>query len=282
MTGFQCLPPRPQLPIPLVPFHHWTLPDGDLFVQFYRTPEGYLLRFPGNADFDISTVTLEVTCFPAPDVPMSSCEHLYLNQVQPLILARQGKIVLHGSAVAAAGRALAFVGEAGRGKSTLATAFAVNGFPFLSDDGLVFEPDGSGYRVLPSHPSVRLWDDSHEALLPPDAPVAPAVHYTSKARFIAGRDLGYCEQPATLGAVYFLGPGAVEDTAIYRLDPGDAVAALLQHSFILDIEDHNLLSAQFDRLAKFANSVSCFRLDYPRSYDDLPRVIADIRAHAAS
>jgi hypothetical protein len=45
-----------------------------------------------------------------------------------------------------------FAAESGRGKSTLAASFAVNGFRFLTDDGLVLEPAGEGYAVLPSHP----------------------------------------------------------------------------------------------------------------------------------
>ena len=281
MADFELLPECAQDPIDAAPFHEWAFPDGPTFIVFYRTPSGYLLRFPENADF-LVTSDLAVTCAPAPDVPFSSCEHLYLNQVLPLVLAQQGKLVLHGSAVVVDGKALGFMARAGSGKSTMAAAFAVDGCPFLTDDGLLLEPEGAGYLAMPSHPSIRLWDDSHAALLPPDASTAPAVHYTSKSRFVAGAALEYCDRAAPMGTAYLLGPGDAADVELRRLEPGQAVHALLQHSFILDIEDRPRLAANFDQLARLANAVACFHLDYPRCYEDLPRVMRAIKAHAAS
>ena len=48
--------------------------------------------------------------FPAPGVSSPTVEHLYLNQVQPLALGRQGKLVCHASAIESPGGALAFLG----------------------------------------------------------------------------------------------------------------------------------------------------------------------------
>ncbi len=61
-----------------------------------------------------------------------------------------------------------FLGESGRGKSTLAASFATSYFRFLTDDGQRLKPtssDGNTYRALPSHPSIRLWADSQQALM---------------------------------------------------------------------------------------------------------------------
>ena len=182
----------------------------------------------------------------------------------------------------AEGFAVAFLGASGRGKSTLAASFAVDGCPFLADDGLVLEPANSAYLVMPSHPSLRLWEDSQGALLPPDTPTAPPVHYTTKCRFVAGSKLGYCDQPRPLRAMYFLGEGQAADIAIQRLNPAPALNCLIQHSFILDVEDRPGVSAHFDRLSKLANEAACFHLDYPRCYETLPAVLRAIRAHAAN
>jgi hypothetical protein len=264
------------------PFNKWASPDGPPFLEFHRLPNGYLLRFPENADFEVTSGTLDVVCHPAPGVPFATCEHLYLNQVGPLVLAAKGQRVLHGSAVAAGGAALAFVAQAGRGKSTLAAAFAIAGCPFLTDDGLLLEPEGDVYKAFPSHPSIRLWEDSQEMLLAAGAGAMPPVHYTAKSRFAANSQLGHCSHPMLLGGIYFLGPGDAADTEIRPVAGAEAVANLLQHSFILDIEDRAWIGAHFSRLAAIADSVGCFHLDYPRCYEDLPSVLKAIRAHAAS
>ena len=96
------------------PFHAWTFPDGALWTEFHRAGGGYLLRFPNLADFQVSADGRNVTCFPVPEVSEATVRHLYLNQVLPLALSKQGHLVFHASAVEVAGGALAFVANSGR------------------------------------------------------------------------------------------------------------------------------------------------------------------------
>ncbi len=280
MSGLSLQSPRPQAPQDGLPFQEWTFPDGTVWTQFFRTDAGYLLRFPGLADFQVSPDGLSATCFPAPAVADASCRHLYLNQVLPLMLGKQGKLVFHASAVEIAGRAVAFVAASGRGKSTLAAGFALGGFRFLTDDGMVVEACGNGYQVLPSHPSIRLWEDSEAALIPPGAETAPALQYTSKSRFLAGGDIAFCGQPRPLRRVYFLGSGGVSDLAFVRMNAAAALLEWVKHSFLLDTEEKSLLAAHFDEVAKLANRPICYRLDYPRRFEDLARVRQAIAEHA--
>jgi hypothetical protein len=282
VADFELLAARAQEPLEYAPYDRWPCPDGTDFSIFYRSSDGYVLRFPNLADFEIAADSFFVRCTPAPSVPEESVAHLYRNQILPLILSKKGKLVLHGSAVDAAGSAVAFLGASGRGKSTLAASFAVDGCPFLTDDGLVLEPANSAYLVMPGHRSLRLWEDSQDALLPRDTPTAPTVHYTTKCRFVAGSKLGFCDQPRPLRAIYLLGEGKAGDVAIQRINSAPALAGLLQHSFILDVGDRPGIGAHFDRLAKLANEAICFHLDYPRCYESLPAVLRAIRTNAAS
>jgi hypothetical protein len=266
------------------PFHEWTFPDGSLAARFYRLGGGYLLRFPGLADFEISAA-LDVACVPAPRVARTTCEHVYLNQVLPLVLARRGKLVFHASAVDVDAAALAFVGASGRGKSTLAAAFAAAGARVLADDGLVLEAAGGGYRALPGHPSLRLWDDSRAALLPPDARSAPPLPHTDKARFLAGTGLAFGADARPLARAYFLGEGGAAQTVIAPMRGSEAAVEWVRHSFLLDLEERSVLAAQFDRVAGLADHVRCYRLDYPRRYEELRRVreaiVAQLHEEAA-
>jgi hypothetical protein len=271
---------RLQRPVVHPPFHTWTFPDGTLWTEFHRTNGGYLLRFPELADFQVSADGLQVTGFPAPGVSEATSQHLYLNQVLPLVLSKLGKLVFHASAVEVAEGAVAFVAESGRGKSTLAASFAVNGFRFLTDDGLVLEPTADGYEVLPSHPSIRLWADSEAALIQPGTETAPAVSYTAKARFLAGEGVRFCDQPRPLRRVYFLGDGRAATLELHRLTPAEAVIEWVKHSFLLDIEEKPRLASHFDQVAKLANQLIHYRLDYPRRFEDLARVREAIVEHA--
>jgi hypothetical protein len=280
VVDFQVAEARWQKPLGAKPFHTWSFPDGTPWTEFYRVGGGYLLRFPDLADFDVAADGFEVTCFPAPDVAEATSQHLYLNQVLPLVLSKLGKLVFHASAVEVAGGSVAFAAESGRGKSTLAASFAVNGYRFLTDDGLVVETGTQGFEVLPSHPSIRLWADSEEALIAPGTTTAPAVSFTPKSRFLAGDEIRFCDQPRSLRRVYFLGDGNAATPAFQRLSPAEALVEWVKHSFLLDVEERPRLASHFDQVAALANEPIHYRLDFPRRYEDLARVRQAIVEHA--
>ena len=129
-------------------FHRWSLPDEETWMSFGRVGRDYLLRFTDLADYVIRIEEREIYCYPNPDTPLETIRHLLLDQVIPLVLSSQGKLVLHASAVATPEGAIAFIGSTGRGKSTLAASFTKRGFPLLTDDCLWWKT-GTG-ASLPS------------------------------------------------------------------------------------------------------------------------------------
>ena len=273
---------RGQVLLPMNPFHRWTFPDGTPWTEFYRTGGGYLLRFPQLADFAVSADAFAVICFPAPGVPEETSQHLYLNQVLPLVLSKQGKLVFHASAVEVGGGAIAFAGVSGRGKSTLAASFAMSGLPFLTDDGLVLEARSDGHAALPSHPSIRLWEDSEAALVVPGTQSAPPVDYTSKGRFLAGKHLPFCAQAIPLRRVYFLGDNDVSEISFRRLSGAKAMVEWVKHSFLLDVEERPRLATHFEQIGRLANEPIHYHLDYPRRFEDLERVRTAILDHLSA
>ena len=265
-------PARPLVPVGVDPFHQWVFADGTPWTGFFRRGLDYLLRFPDLADFEVSADGRAVQGFPAPGVASSTLEHLYLNQVLPLALSRQGRLVLHGSAVDLDGQGVAFLGESGRGKSTLAASFATGGTGFLTDDGLLLDWVAGHCRILPSHPSIRLWADSEAALMGEAAAKATPVGYTTKARFLAGEDIPFCDESRPLRRVFFLGEGNADSPVIEPMRPAQALIELVRHSFLLDIAARDLLARHFDDLSRLAGLPIHFRLDYPRRYQALPAV----------
>jgi hypothetical protein len=254
------------------PFHTWSFPDGTEWLRFYRTGQGYRLLFPGLAEFTVSREGEVLGVEALNGTSQATLDHLYLNQVLPLAMSRQGKLVFHGSAVEAGDGAAAFLGESGRGKSTIAAAFATRGAGFLTDDGLRVEFLEGQLLAYPSHPSIRLWEDSQEALVGDDAQLAPSVEYTTKARILADDAIRFCNEPKPLRRIYFLDDDGAERLSITRLSPSEALVELTKHSFLLDIEERELIAHHFDRLAEMVKQPVFFKLDYPRRYEDLDRV----------
>ena len=281
MVDFAIATPRPQVALERSPFQEWTLPDGTRSTEFYRVGSGYLLRFPGLADFEISADGLAVRCRPTLETSDATSRHLYLNQVLPLVLGRLGKMVFHASAVEIAGSAVAFVAESSRGKSTLAASFAVTGSPMLTDESLVVDERDSAYWVAPGHPSVRLWDDSEQALIAPGVETAPELPFTSKQRFLAAPGLRFSDSSAPLRRVYFLGDGSALTVKFEQMDAVDVMLELLKASSLLNVDDKRRLASHFDEVARLARRPLHYRLDFPRRFDLLPSVRQSIIEHGS-
>ena len=271
---------RAQIGISSLPFNEWVLADGGVWTLFFRNGHDYLLRFPELADFEVSADGREVRSYPVPDILENTVEHLYLNQVLPLVMSRQGQLVFHASAVETVEGSIAFMGVSGRGKSTLAASFAGSGFSFLTDDGLLLEKSERGYLVHPSHPSIRLWDDSRQALIHQTATLAPPVQFTPKARILSDDALVFCDQARPLRRVYFLGDGSTSEVSIERMKRSEALIGLVNHSFLLDIEARDVIAKHFDELSQLVEMPIFYRLDYPRCYGNLPLVREAIIRHA--
>lgn len=273
---------REQDPLDEAPYHQWTLPGGRPWTAFYRRGRGFLLRFPDLADFQVSEDGGETICSPVPNISEELCQHLYLNQVLPLMLSRQGKLVFHASAIAASEGALAFLAESGRGKSTLAAAFAAAGYQFLTDDGMVLEEEPDGIQVLPSHPSIRLREDSRQALLGSHPGSARGIEYAGKTRLSAQQHMPHCGRRLPLRAAYFLGTGTAATITFRRLSGAEALLEWIRHAFILDVDDKSRLAAHFGKVARLFEAVPCYHLDYPRRYEDLDAVRQSIVANASA
>ena len=276
------MPARRQEPVAQEPFNRYVMNDDSVWTEFYRTSDGYLLRFPGLADFEVSADGTRVIAYPEPGTDPNTVEHLYINQLVPLALSRQSRPAFHASAVTMGAGAVAFLGRTGMGKSTLAASFALHGTSFLTDDALIIEESDQGCRARPSHPSIRLWDDSVEELIGAGVQQAVPVSYSQKTRLLAGDALAYCDEPVPLLAAYVLADTGIAEVTITSLNGLDLYLGWLENSFLLDIEDNDLLAQHFEWTYRISRAVPTFALDYPRDYGMLPEVQRRVREHLAT
>jgi hypothetical protein len=77
------------------------------------------------------------------------------------ILLHRKILPLHGSAIAIEGKAYAFVGDSGAGKSTIASALLRKGYQLLSDDVIPVSMSKENIpMVTPAYPQQKLWLES--------------------------------------------------------------------------------------------------------------------------
>lgn len=269
-----------QIPLPDKPYREVLQSDGVVWASFYRCHQGFLLVFPGLVDFEISGDGKRIVVYPHSNVSRATAETLLITQAQPLALSKQGLLILHGSAVDVGGSVIAFVGASGMGKSTLATGFAQNGFPFLTDDSIHIIEKPNGYVVMPSHESIRLWQDSHRALLDHTVVLAPQPEHTTKVRVLSNASLPHCDTARPLKVVYFLTKDISDGTVIAPHAPAASLLTFIQNSFLLDNQLPEDYGAQFEMLSDLVLQVNCFTLSYPRNYDLLNELICHVVEHA--
>lgn len=76
----------------------------------------------------------KVTVIPAPTATLAQVRHALCGIVMAVVLHQRGQFVLHGSAVTITGTSIAFLGQSGEGKSSMAAALYAQGHDLLSDD----------------------------------------------------------------------------------------------------------------------------------------------------
>ena len=112
-----------------------------------------------------------------------------------------------------------------------------------------------------------------------ESPRALPVSYSSKARLLAGAGLSFSDEPKPLLAAFLLEPRAAKAISLRPLSGLERYMGWLRNSFLLDIEDHDLLAQHFDWTHRISAAVPTFSLDYPRDYGILPKVRIAVERH---
>ena len=273
---------RLQSRLPSDPYDRWVSPYGDCMAEFHRVDAGFLVRFPGQADFAISPSdtgsannTWTITGHPTPECDAAVLTNLYHNAIEPLLGNHSGGLFLHGSAVVVSAEkngtlgAIAFLGLSRGGKTTLAGSFAQAGFPFLTEDVIDLHLREGSYWLQPKRSKLRLFADSARFLLGDETEIADE---DLKQDVEAGEVLPFSKAEAPLRQIYLLGTDHRAPISIRRLSHQESLSALMPHAFILDVTDKPRLRGHFGRMADLSQDTACYTLDFPRDYAELPRV----------
>jgi hypothetical protein len=197
-----------------------------------------------------------------------------------LLLRQRGLFTLHASSVVIQGTGVAFVGNTGWGKSTLAHAFRERGYPLVTDDLLAIDLHEGKALIVPGFPMIRLWPDSVAVLGKAsaqfskiDAETEKLVHYLSE---------GFHDEITPLKSIYILGKG--EQLAIKKLATQEAFINVIAHSWgTMNLTERHFLEMQMSQCALLVDQVPVFRLERPKDLLLLPQIceliLADLAGH---
>lgn len=211
------------------------------------------LRAPGVCDFVIGRGLGTVECRPDPATDHAFVGVLVAGLVVAFLLNMGGDAVLHASAVAVDGRAIAFAGASGSGKSTIAALLCAAGARLVTDDVLRLGL-AEGAVCVGGAPQIRLrpgaeWALAHFAEPPPSAPTVD--HRLAVAPDGTGGD------SVPLSAVVL--PRLCRDAAaveLRTLSKTDAVVRLMRLSRVVGWTDPGVLAQQFHAMGRLTAAVS--------------------------
>ncbi len=186
-----------------------------------------------------------------------------------VLLHQRERLALHGSAVTIDGGAVAFLGEAGQGKSTMAAAFHARGRHLVADDVVAVQMDQTRPMVFPGFPQLKLSPEA--AVFVGDDPRSlPRLEPNLEKRARRVRQ-GFSLAPLPLKRVYVLAEG--QTLGIETLGPREALIELVRHTYAARLLREAPDRAHFLRCTDVVNNVSVRILRRPRSLSMLPELM---------
>jgi hypothetical protein len=246
----------------------------DGWYERVRCPDGAeFLRWPDLFQFLVSHDGRFVACGLLEHAALESFQTYLLGHVLSFALVTQGYEPLHATTVVVDGRAVAFLGHGGDGKSTLAAEFLHAGHQILTDDLLLIgEVDGT-LCGFPGPPRIKLFPHIARRFLPRLASGAPVYPEAEKLIFPLAQDQQY-RQPAPLRLFFRLNrPGQdVSGVGLASLSGAHALLELVRSTFNVRIAGRDRLRRQFLAVREWATRIPVRRLGYPRTLEMLEPV----------
>ena len=216
-----------------------------------------------------------IVAYPAPETEAQLFVSALLRGMAfNILLYQRNLLVMHASAVSVNGKAVAFLGHSGAGKSTTAAFFHAHGHPLVADDIVPVQVKHDRPTVFPAFPLCRLRPKSAEMVGVGDTRNVLHNILLDKiglSKYNVCATSGFSEEPLDLQAIYVLSPGSAENVDFLR--PTESLLELLRHSGIHARSGHEMLrrmgktTSRLHDCSKVVRCTPVHRVSYPDILD---------------
>jgi hypothetical protein len=214
---------------------------------------------------------------------LESLQVYLLGRALSFALVKQGFEPIHSTAVVVDGGALAFLGESGFGKSSLAAGFVGEGYSLLTDDLLLVSQRSGRPEAQPGPPRIKLFPWVARRCLGLTGEGVP-MNNGSEKLVLPLAEHHHQSRPVPLRSVYVLsGPREVfrkQRIQTTTFSQREAFVELIRHTFNHVVTDPRRLQRLFSESLQLASRVPVKRISYPRDLALLPevrqRILADL------
>jgi len=242
------------------------------------TEAGPVLSIPGVARFLIQDGR-RILVEPAPESSSRNIRLYLLGSALGAILHQRGLLPLHANAIEIGGRAMAFLGRSGAGKSTMAAWFNDRGYRILSDDVCVVTDLQTGEpQAQPGLTRLRLQEEAlrHSGRDPADYDPS----FDDLYKFDVPLERAGADGPAPLHAIYLIDRDQDGQSAITPLKGTDAIHALVANTYRGGYA--NLMGRTREHLEQclhLVRSTPVFRVSRAWGFDAMNRQNGTLQAH---
>lgn len=258
------------------------LPNSPLSIEnvahcYQLTLEGMYIYWEGVGTFLVKEGK-DIIIDPVTETDECRLRLFILGAAIGIILHQRGLLVLHGSGVDIEGQAAVFLGNKGRGKSTIAANLNVKGHNLIGDDVIAIDLGGDWPMVLPAFPQLKLWPDAVTSLgMQPENLPLLVPHLEKRDRRV---EKCFRDRILPLKHIFVLG----KDTSleIKPLKPQEVIRYLIMNLYVTRFGNELLKanqSSHFAKITQIAQQISIDRLLRPDDLNLLPATVTLIENH---
>lgn len=241
---------------------HRALADGSVYVSV-----------PDYCEFIVSADGRTVACLLDDPAAVEWFQTYLLGVVLSFVLLKLGLEPLHAAVVVVDGQGVAFLGDSGYGKSTLAASFLRDGYTLLTDDMLIVRDVGGVLCGLPGPPRIKLFPHMARSFQPAKRFDEPADPENEKV--ILPLELLETHSAAVPLHGFFILDDPEDEAAplsIQTLSQRESFIAILAATFNRRLRTSDRLQRQFAAAREWSERLPVKRMCYPRTLPMLDQV----------